>query len=289
MNAKSLFSLLKDTYREWSEDNASMRAAAMSYYTAFSLAPLLVIAIAIAGIFLGRESVQDRLLAQAREVIGSEAAGLVETMVERSDALRGASGLIASAIALATLLLGAAGVFQQLRQALNHMWGVAQPRRGGIVGVIKQRLFAFALVLGAGSLLLLTLVASAALSLLTARLQNLVPGAEAIWQIGSLVLSFGLVTLLFALLYKLVPDAEVAWGDVWVGAAFTALLFIVGQYLIGLYLGRASVASAFGAAGSLIILLLWIYYSAQILFFGAEFTQVYAARRGSRANPDAGA
>lgn len=281
MNIRSVFTLLRDTYREWSEDNAPLRAAALSYYAIFSLAPLLLIAIAIAGIFLGRESVQADLLEQAEATIGPEATGLVETMLARSDSLRGASGIVATVIALATTLLGAAGIVQQLKQSLDHMWEVETLKGGGIMGMVRQRLGAFLLVVATGFLLLLTLVASAAVSLVATQFQGVLPGGEAIWQIINLVVSFLLVTLLFALLFKYVPDAEIAWKDATVGAAFTALLFTIGKYALGLYLGRGSTASVFGAAGSLIILLLWIYYSAQILYFGAEFTQVYANQYGS--------
>ncbi|MEZ4714454.1 MAG: YihY/virulence factor BrkB family protein [Caldilineaceae bacterium] len=280
---REIYALLKKTVEEWREDRASQLAAALAYYTIFSLAPLLIIAIAVAAFFLAdRSAVHDQLLAQVRGLIGQGGAELIGAMLENSS--QDHSGLIASLIGLATLLLGATGAFSQLQSALNQVWDV-EAKSEGVSGIVKVRALSFAMVLVIGFLLLVSLVVSTALSAIDAYLLSGLPGGELLVRMFSLALSFGLITLLFALIYKVLPDAEIQWRDVWIGAAFTALLFTIGKYLIGLYLGNSSVSSTYGAAGSLVVLLLWIYYSAQILLFGAEFTQVYARRHGARIRP----
>ena len=279
MNAKTIWLLLKETFSEWSEDKASRLAAALAYYTIFSIAPLLIIAIAVAGLAFGQEAARGQLDRQIQGLVGQQSAELIQTMVE--SASKPTSGIIATVIAIATILFGASGLFGQLQDALNTIWEV-EPKPGrGILGIIKDRFLSFTMVLGIGFLLLVSLVLSALLSALDPYLTDLLPGSIYLLQILNFVISFGVITLLFAMIYKILPDVKIAWSDVWIGAAVTSLLFALGKFLIGLYLGNSSAGSAYGAAGSLVILLLWIYYSAQILLFGAEFTQVYAKKYGS--------
>jgi membrane protein len=280
---KKVFELFKQTFKEWSEDKAARLAAALAYYTIFAIAPLLVVIIGVVGLIFGRAAVQGEIVNRIGGIVGSQSAGLIQEMI--AGASRPSAGIIATVIGLVTLLLGATGVFAQLQDALNTIWEVA-PRPGrSIWAMLRDRGWTFAMVLGIGLIFMLSLVISAVLSALNGALRDVTSGVPAIWQIVNQVVSFGLVTLLFALIFKYLPDVRINWGDVWAGAAFTALLFTIGKYLLGLYLGRSSVSSAYGAAGSLVVILLWIYYSAQILFLGAEFTQVYARQRGTRILP----
>jgi membrane protein len=274
--------LLKSTFKEWNEDKASRLAAALAYYTAFSVAPMLLIAIVIAGLVFGNEAAQGSIFAQLQGLLGPEAAGTIETAVKTSR--QPGASTVSAIIGLATLIWSASNVFGQLQDALNTIWEV-QPKPAGLVGSLKRRLVPMSMVLGIGFLLLVSLVLSAALSALGHFFNQLLPGTSVLWEIVNFVISFGVVTGLFAAIYKVLPDVEIRWSDVWIGAAVTALLFTIGKLLIGLYLGNASIGSTYGAAGSLLVVLVWVYYSAQILFFGAEFTQVYARRYGSQIVP----
>jgi membrane protein len=287
MKFKDIFTLLKNAAQEWSEDKASRLAAALSYYTIFSLAPLLVIVIAIAGLVFGQEAAQQELLAQIEGLVGEEGAFAIQEMI--AGASDTGDSIFAAVIGFVLLLFGASGVFAQLQDAMNTMWEVKPKEGRGILALVKDRLLSFGMVLVIGFLLLVSLVLSAALAGLSNFMAGLLPANEIIMQVISFVVSFAVISFLFALIFKYLPDAEVAWGDVWLGAIVTALLFTIGKELIGLYLGRSAVASTYGAAGSVVILLLWVYYSAQILFFGAEFTQVYANMFGSRIKPKEGA
>lgn len=282
---KKIWELIKATFSEWSADKASRLAAALAYYTIFSLAPLLIIVIAVAGFVFGEQAARGEVVNQIEGLVGSQGAEAVQTMIENAGASK-STGIVATIIGLATLIFGATGVFAQLQDALNTVWGVEAKSGGGIMGTIKNRLLSFTMVLGIGFLLLVSLAVSAALSGLSNYLNSVMPGSDLIWQILNFVISFSVVTLLFALIFKVLPDVEIDWSDVWMGAIITALLFTIGKFLIGLYLGRSSVSSTYGAAGSLVVLLLWIYYSAQILLLGAEFTQVYANSYGSHIRPD---
>lgn len=284
MNDTSPVQLVKDTFSEWSEDKVPRLAAALAYYTAFALAPLLLIAIAVAGLVFGREAATNQIGQQLAGLLGPSAAESVNTMVAAAGANQG-GGLLASIIGVVTLLFAASGVFGELQDSLNTIWEV-QPRPDqGLMATIKQRFFSFAMVLGVGFLLLVSLVLSAALG----ALGGIVPSDQAnqslIWKAINFVVSFGVTTLLFALIYKVLPDVKIQWRDVWIGALVTALLFTLGKAAIGWYLGRPGTTSTYGAAGSFVALLLWVYYSAQILFFGAEFTQVYAKTYGSQIEP----
>jgi membrane protein len=263
--------------------------AALAYYTIFSIAPLLLIVIAVAGFAFGREAVQGQLTAQLSDLVGPEGAQAVQGLI--ASASEPKQGVIASVIGVVLLLLGATTVFGELQSALDRIWRVpAPPEAGGIWKLLRTRLLSFGLVLGLGFLLLVSLVISAALAALGSRWGSAVNGWEPLLQFINLAVSFALETGLFAMIYKLMPRARIAWHDVWVGAGVTALLFEVGKLLIGLYLGKSSVASGFGAAGSVVVLLVWVYYSAQIFLLGAEFTWVYAHHHGSKAGqalPDA--
>src|SRR5437868_557136 len=283
MNAKEIWELLKETFSDWNEDKAPRLAAALAYYTLFSIAPLLFIVIAIAGLVFGREAVQGQIQTQIQGLVGEQAATTIQSMVQGAN--KPSSSIIATVIGIVTLVFGAAGLFGQLQDALNTIWEV-QPKPGrSFLDTLKERFLPFTMILGVGFLLLVSLVVSAGLSALGAFFSGLLPGLEFVWQIVNFVVSFGVITLLFAMIYKVLPDAKIAWNDVWIGAAATALLFTIGKVLIGLYLGRSAVGSTYGAAGSLIVVLIWVYYSTQLLFLGAEFTQVYARKYGSRIQP----
>lgn len=285
MNPQAIIGLLKATFQEWNEDKASRLAAALAYYTVFSIAPLLLIAIAIVGFLFGQDAAQGRVVEQLSGLVGQQVAEIIQGVI--TSASKGAGG--ASILNLVILLFGASGVFVQLQDALNTIWGV-QPKPGqGIRNVLQARLVSFSMILVIGFLLLVSLILSAVLSAVGTFASGLLPGFEFLWQLLNFVVSFGVITLLFAALFKILPDARIDWGDVWIGAALTALLFTIGKWLLGIYLGIASVGSAYGAAGSLVALLIWVFYSAQILFFGAEFTQVYSKRYGSRIQPAANA
>ena len=284
MNAKKILELFKETFSDWSEDKASRLAAALAYYAAISLAPLLVLLVSIAGLALGNEAAQGQISAQIQGLVGEQSAQAIEEII--ANANKPSTGVLASVAAIITLLLGASGVFGALQDGLNTIWEVeAKPGRG-IVGIIKDRFLSLTMVFGVGFLLLVSLVLSAALTALGDFMGGLLPLPAVVLQVLNFFVSFVVITLLFALIYKFLPDVEIGWNDVWIGAAITSLLFSIGKFLIGLYLGRGSVGSAYGAAGSLVVILIWVYYSAQILFFGAEFTQVYADAFGSRIRPD---
>lgn len=271
--------LVRDAGKDWQEDKASELGAAMAFYSILSLAPLLVIAVAIAALVFGEADAKQQLAAQMNEVMGSRGAEAVSAMIEHAQ--QPAKGTIAALLGVATLLFGASGVFGQLQSAMNTIWEI-EPKRLGIWGFIRARFLSFTMVLGTGFLLLISLVLSAWISSMNDMLGDQIGGLGILSQAANTLLSFALVTVLFALIFRMLPDTDVDWRDVWVGAVVTAILFTLGKYLIGLYLGTSSVGSAYGAAGSLVVLVVWIYYSAQILFFGAELTQVYARRYGSR-------
>jgi membrane protein len=280
---KSFFNLVRRTYSEWSDDHAPRLAAAMAYYTLFSIAPVLVIAIAVAGLAFGREAVEGQLYGQLRGFVGDTGAQAIQGLV--ASASRPSAGILATLLGVGTLLLGAAGVFGQLQEALNTIWGV-RPRPGlGIWSMLRQRSLSFSMVLGTGFLLLVSLVLSAVLAAISEYFQGAVPGFDTLWSVVNYAVSFLITLLLFALIYKVVPDAQIAWRDVWVGALMTTVLFSIGRFALAEYLGRSSFGSTYGAGAALIIILLWVNYSAQIMFFGAEFTQVYAHARGRDIRP----
>ncbi len=284
MSFSNFWSVLKQTFVEWQRDKVSRLAAALAYYTAFALAPVLVIVIAIASFLFERSTVQNRIIEQLQGLLGPDGAKLVEGMLTSAQANEG-GGFWPTVISVTLLIVGASGLFVQLQDALNTVWNVETRPDAGLWGLIRDRLLSFGMLLSIGFLLLVSLMLSAGLAAVSSLFGDALFGWDLGWRILNTIVSFGVITLLFALIYKVLPDATVSWSDVWIGSAMTALLFTIGKSLIGLYLGSSSVASAYGAAGSFVVLLLWIYYSAQILLFGAEFTQVYANRFGSDIRP----
>ena len=275
--------MLKQTFVEWSDDKGPRLGASLSYYTVFSMAPLLLLVISIAGLVFGPAAAEGRIFGELRGLLGSDAARLVQTVVAKAS--RPEHGILGTVISVGVLVIGATGVVVELQDALNSVWKVAPKPNRGLWGVIRTRLISVAMILTLGFLLMVSLVVSAALAALGGWLRGLAGGAVAVGWILDVTVSLGVIATLIALIYKVLPDAVISWRDVWVGAGVTALLFLLGKYLIGLYIGRASVGSAFGAAGSLAVLLVWIYYSAQIMLLGAEFTRVFANRFGSKVRP----
>jgi membrane protein len=277
MHLKTIFNLFKETYQGWEEHKVSRLAAALAYYTIFSLAPLLILVIAIAGAVIGGDVARSQLVEQLQQLVGTDGAAVIDTVITAASKPNPSSVLV--------LIFGAVGVFVQLQDALNTIWEVAPRPERNIRTFIFQRFLSFGIVLGIAFLLLVSLAISAALAFLNDFIGTLAPQMGFLLSLINIVVSFSVITLLFTLIFKFLPDVKIAWSDVVIGAMITALLFTIGKYLIGLYLGRSTFSSAYGAAGSLVVLLVWIYYSAQIIFFGAEFTQVYARHFGSRIRP----
>lgn len=282
MKPKDFLTLLKKTYKDWSEDKASQLAAALAYYTIFSLSPLLVIAIAVAGFVWGEEAARGAIVSQISGLVGQQGAEQVQTMIQSAN--DPGRGILATIISLVVLVLGATGVFNQLQDAMNTIFEVKN-KPAGVWSMVRERFLSFAMVIAIGFMLLASLVVTAALSLMGNAMLNLMLGFEFLIQILNFVISFAIVTLLFAVMFKYLPDIKISWKDTLLGAAVTSLLFTIGRTAIGLYLGNSSVGSAFGAAGSLIVILVWLYYTGQILFFGAEFTQIYAQNYGQGIEP----
>jgi membrane protein len=280
---KTAWSMTKQTFGEWSNDKGGRLGAALSYYTVFSLAPLLLVVVSIAGLVFGREAAEGSLFAQLADVVGPDAAKLIQSAVAKASSTKG--GVLGTIIGILVLLAGATGVVIELQGALDTVWKVEPKPNRGIWGVVRTRLLSVAMILSLGFLLLVSLVLSAVLAALSGWLHGHIGDMAIVSWVIDAAVALGVISTLIALIYKILPDAQVAWRDVWVGAIATAILFMVGKYLIGLYIGKASVGSAFGAAGALAVLLVWIYYSAQIVLLGAEFTRVYANRFGARVRP----
>ncbi len=285
-----ILNLIKGTFQEWREDNAARLAAALAYYTTFSLAPLLVLVIAIAGLLGGREAAQSQVMGQITSLVGVQGGEFVKSMLQTAS--HPVTGVAASLISAATLLFGALGAFGELQNSLNTIWDIRpKPSKNFLQGVqryVVKRILSFTIVIGIGFLLLVTLVVSAGLAAFGQYLDGLSLFKDFWLQLINFVISFLVVTLLFMMIFKVLPEVHIAWKDVLLGAAVTSLLFNIGKFLIGIYLGRSSVMNTFGAAGSLALLLIWIYYSAQILFLGAEFTQVYAKQFRRDIQPKSG-
>jgi len=287
MRISQIWPLLAETGRDWLDDEVPRLAAALAYYTLLSLTPLIVLAIALAGLVFGEEAARGQIAAELRMVVGTPGAEALEAVV--SNAKRLDTGLLNTLLGLAVLFVGASGVFVELQSAMNKIWEVKPKPGRGLWGTVRDRLFSFAMVMSVAFLLLVSLMVSAALAAVGHFFESSLPGGEVLWQVVNLAFSFTAVTALFALLFKYVPDVEIGWRDVWIGAAVTALLFDVGKIGIGLYLGKSGVSSAYGAAGSVVLMVIWVYYSTLILFLGAEFTQVRARRFGSSIRPSANA
>lgn len=281
MDPKAIFDLFRDAFKSWGEDKASRLGASLAYYTIFSIGPLLLIAIAVASIVF--QNAQDQIVGTIAGVVGQSGANVIKDTIQNAN--KGGANIIAIIIGAVTLVLGASGVFGQLKDALNTIWEVRIKPGQSFLTTIRQQFLSFTMVLGTGFLLLVSLVINAAVAALGDFINSVLPGGQLVGQIISFVLTFVVVTLMFALLFKFLPDVQIKWSDVWIGAAITALLFALGQFALGLYLSLGNVGSAFGATGSLVVVLVWIYYSAQILLFGAEFTQIYTNRYGSHIEP----
>jgi len=284
---KRFLSLLREAFSEWQNDKASVWGASLSYFTLFSLSPLLLIVISLAGLFFGRQAVEGNIVRELRGLLGDSGATLLQQTIQ--NAQKPSTSIITTIIGLVTLLLGASGVFGQLKDALNAIFNVTKKSSGGIKGLIVEKLLTFSMVAVIGFLLIISLVASAVISGITAYFSSIFPFPEYVLEIINFAVSFGLITLLFAIIYKVLPDIQIPWKYIWIGSAVTSLLFTIGKTLIGLYLGFSSVGSSYGAAASVIIILVWVYYAAMIFFYGAEITQVYARRNGATLLPKKGA
>lgn len=274
------FNVLKLTFKEWSEDKASRLAAALAYYTVFSIPPLLVVAIGIASLFTDRAAIEAQVINQAGSLMGQQGGEAIETILQSADE-PGQGELLPTLLGVALLIFGASGVFTQLQDAMNTIFGVKPAPGRGVLGLIKDRIFSFTMVLAIGFVLLVSLVLSTLLTTVGDFVGGFFSETTVVLWLINFVISFGVIMLLFALIFKTVPDVAMNWRDVLVGASLTALLFKIGEYALGFYFERSDPTSAFGAAGSVILLLLWVYYSAQIIFLGAEFTEVYARELGS--------
>lgn len=283
VSARTAWNILRDAASAWVEDNAFRLSAALAFYTLLSVAPLFVIVTAVAGLAFGQEAASGQLSAQLRGLVGEAGAEVMKTAVEKAD--RPTAGVIATVIGVVTLLFGASGVFGELQGALNTVWH-AKPKPGrGVWGFVRDRFLSFGMVLAVGFLLLVTLVVSTALAALGGHLEGLVPGLAVLMGAANFAVSFLVVAALFALMFQFLPDVRIGWRFAWFGAAVTAALFTVGKGLIALYLGRAGVATPFGAAGSLAAFVIWVYYSGLILFFGAELTRSAVRHLGGKIEP----
>jgi membrane protein len=281
MSWRKIWSLLKETVAEWQKDKVDRMAAALAYYTLFSIAPLLVIAVAVAGAVFGEEAARGEVVAQIQGLLGKAGAEVVQTALANTQNPENGNGIVPSIISTLALIFGASGVFIQLQDSLNAVWNVEESPQAGVKAVVRKRIFSFAMVITIGFILMVSLIVSAGLAAVSAFTNHLFPALESLWKLVNIGISLGVFTLLFALIYKYLPDIKIAWRDVLVGALFTSILFSIGKELLGFYLGNGSFGSAYGAAGSVITVLAWIYYSVQIMLFGAEFTQVYTRRYGS--------
>lgn len=280
LNVKSLLALLKDTLRGWSDHGALRLGAGLAFYTVFSIAPLFLIVLAIAGFWFGQEAAQQELFSQLEGLLGSQGARAVQAMITSAD--RSQTSGWATVVATTTLFVGATGVFAQLQDALNTIWEVRPKQGTGWKHFVTTRLLSFAMILAIGFLLLVSLVISAAMTAAGKFMNGLIPAHEVFWNVVNFLVSFGMITLLFATIFKYLPDVKIAWRDVWLGALAAAFLFNIGKFALGFYLGRSSIASAYGAAGSLVVILLWVYYSSQTMFLGAEFTRARTKMRGQQ-------
>jgi membrane protein len=275
--------LLRVTGSDWYEDNAPRLAASLAYYTLLSTAPLVLLSVSVAGLAFGEEAARGQIAVQLGHVVGAQAASVLEAIAK--NAHEEPSGLFSSVISIVLLLVGASGVFGELQTALNAMWGVKPKPGRGFPGFVRDRFLSFTMVLGVAFMLLVSLVVSAGLSAAGHYFSDALPGGATVWQALNFVISLAVITVLFALIFKVVPDAAVRWRDVWVGASVTAFLFTLGKLALGIYLGSSSVASSYGAAGSVVAYVVWVYYASQILFLGAEFTQAYARLEGKPIEP----
>lgn len=271
--------VLLESLKSWVDHRGDSKGAALAFYTLFSMTPILVLAIVVAGYFFGAEAAQGEIVAQVQGLVGQNGAQAIQALL--AAARDPASGRVATLVASVLLLVGATSVFAELKDSLDELWGIDKPRESAFSVILRTRLLSFGMVLVLAFLLLVSLIVSAALAVFERYAGGVLGSFAAVLATASSLISFGVIACMFAVIYKTLPEAPLSWRDVWIGAVFTAGLFSLGKYAIGLYLGNSGVASSFGAAGSLIALLLWVYYSAQIFFLGAEFTRHYALRFGS--------
>lgn len=278
---------MEEIYSEWSRDKTLNLGAALSYYTVFSLPPLLAIVIAIAGLAFGHERVQAEIVSEVQALVGPQSAGVINAMIEGAYRHRGAS-ILATIFGAVILLTSVSGAFGQLQYSLNVIFNLEQKPEAGIKTTIKSRLISLGLVVSIGFLLLVSLAVSTALAAIGKHLTELMTWPEILVVLlhgANFLISFLVITVLFALLFKVLPDGHIPWRSIWLGAAVTSILFTIGKFLIGLYLGKSSIGSQYGAAGSLALIFVWVYYSSQILFMGAEFTKIYMKRKGDNVVP----
>ena len=281
---KRWFRIIYRAFREFYADSGMKLAASLSYYTLFSMGPMLVVIISFAGIFFGREAAQGEIYGQIKDLIGPQAALEVQNIIANIQHTDG--GVTGAIIGIALLLLGATGVFSEIQSSINYIWSVRAKPAKGWLKILINRLISFSLVISCGFILLVSLVINAVLELLSKELQNYLPHLTVVlFDVINNGLIFTVITILFSIIFKVLPDASIRWKDIFIGAGFTALLFMIGKFLIGFYLGNARIGITYGAAGSIIIIMLWVYYSSIILYFGAEFTKVYAIHNGVGIRP----
>jgi membrane protein len=280
---RRVWAIVRGGLKGWWNDNVPRLGASLAYYTLFAIAPVIIVAIGIAGLVFGPEAVRGQIVHQVDDLIGLEGGRAVQALLQ--GASNHSAGVLATVIGSITFLLGATGAFLELQYALNTIWRVAPKATAGLRDFLVQRLVSFGLVVAIGFLLMVSLAVSAALAAFSGWLNASVPGIAFVWMAVNLVISIAVTTLLFALVYKVLPDVDLDWPDVWTGALMTSVLFAIGKTVIGLYIGHSSTASSYGAAGSVVVLLLWVYYSAQIVLFGAELTRAYTATRRGAPKP----
>lgn len=275
---RKFFSLLAETYRQWDANKAPKMGAALSFYTVFSLAPLVILVTTLVGIVVQRDAARQEIVGQFRNFVGEGGALTVETILSHAVAQK--TGWWGTIVGFVVLMVGASAVFGELQDSLNQIWGVSS-KRHPVFLILKEKALSFAMILVLGFLMLVSFILSASIAVASHYLNAWMPGLDGFWELSNSGLSLLVITALFAIIFKILPDVQVAWKDVWLGAILTALLFVLGKFLLGFYFGRSAVASSYGAAGPLLIILVWVFYSAQIFFFGAEFTRSYALRYGS--------
>jgi membrane protein len=282
LSRHQIWALAKETFHEWSDDNVSRLAAALSYYALLSTAPLLLVLVALLGLVFGEEIAREHILQTMSSVVGPEGVAGIQTIARSAHTAR--AGTLGSILGLSIALFGASGLFVELQASMNAIWNVGPKPHPPVLAYLVDRIWSFAMVLGVAALLFGSLLSSALLTIIEEFFAQLLPGGGLVWQVIHAAVSFGIVSALFAVLFKMLPNVKLAWSDVWLGSSVTALLFVIGNLLLGIYLSKSGVTSSFGGAGSIVALTIWVYYSAQLVFLGAEFTQVYTRRHGSHAS-----
>jgi membrane protein len=282
---KNVFSFIKEVFSDFGDDKVMKYSASLAYYTVFSIAPLLVIIISVSSIFFGREAVQGQIFGEINGLVGNEAAAQIQAMIAKTSST--GQSFMASIISGVILVIGATGIFSEIQDSINSIWGLKSKPRRGFIKIILTRLISFSLIISLGFILMVSLILNAFIAAVSERLGQVFPGSGVVFvAVVDQVLSFIIITFLFAVIFKVLPDAKIKWKDVSRGAIATGVLFILGRYLISLYVKQSDFANTYGAAGSIIILMVWVYYTAVILYFGAEFTKVYSIRYGSKIRPN---